>query len=1366
MDGLSAAASVIAVIQVATSVAKVCGQYLKEVKHARNEIEALTKQTEIVIKLLEHTQSLLDGPHKAKLKASRELASSLSNCKTELDSVELRLKQDFALQSANKQKGRFFHRFGSKDFKWPFAKKEVDGIIGRLEKIQQSVDRALQLDQIKVILSVEQQANLSKLLVAEGATFGSFEDENEPECLPDTRTELLENIATWISDPNAKRMYWLSGMAGTGKSTISRTVARTFRDKRQLAASFFFKRGKANRGDASRVFGTIANSLRLHMPELGPDISKAVEDDPDICRKALREQFKSLIYEPLSRNISNNSPIVIIMDALDECEGEDTVKLLLDLLSRLQNLSLDIRIFITSRPEAPINLGFEMLSGDHKDVILQDIQELTIKHDISVFLKHEFAKIQKNRKREVGEDWPGEDRIQNLIEVSVPLFISAATICRFVADRKFPAQERLDAVLKFRSAGFASKLDKTYLPVFEQMIIGANSAELEEISRQFQDIIGLIILLESPLPLSCLSEISGKSDTQLLCTLDQLRSVLNIPDDTHSNSPIQIFHLSFRDFLLDDVNKPHWFWINSKKAHRNIAKNCILLLARTLRQDMCDLKSPGLYLSDISESLINQNIPLEIQYACRYWVHHLKEGYIQDKDPEENHTNIELSTFLYDTKRFIQFNHTIVSQAPLQLYSAALLFASGKSLVRATFSGKTRTWDQKSTDESSWGETMQTLEGSSDDIVDLAFSPDGKLLASVCGVSITIWDTVSGSLIQRFPGNGKFINCIAFSPNDGWLASGSSDGDIKIWNTVSGALIQTFETNTSGSSCLTYSNCGEILVVGSLDDSIQFWNPKTGLLMHTIEGIVHQAEFAVFSSDGNQLAAAGDTTINIWDVRSKTLIRTLEGHSKWVSGAVFSHNGKGLVSTSSDCTLRLWDLSTGKLLHTNVRGEELYIIKVSPNGKLLAIGTYSGFIELRDAYSGELLHTLKGHHDWVKSLSFSPDGNTLASGSCDRTIRIWDVASHYRSCSPEATDLNLNWGSTATSEPTLEAKPLGSNDVSIKLSTDGGRLALSMNRGIHLWDTSSQKLCPSFEANNTSQVFVFSPDGRRLASGSHDDTSIKIWDTDSGNIIRTLYGHPHNVVNLTFSWSEANQLASADDWRIVKLWDIESGKTVRTVEPKEYGELIRETDPEGYAAVMDVEDPYSPSSCEVALSQNKLVWVATKGERYIWILDIVLGTPIQTLRRTSASRWPSLIALSPSGGQLALMPAGSHRGVCIEIWDVTSRAKIRDIPLDLSLSRISFSKDGHVLETNAGNIDIRSADIPPENLQDSREFVTLKDPWVYFNGSRALRLPHDYLPQGEGKRAAFAISGNLLAFARRDGYVMFLRADSLQELWR
>ncbi|KAF3102097.1 hypothetical protein TWF102_001918 [Orbilia oligospora] len=188
------------------------------------------RKVDAISKLLIHTQRLLDGPYRSKLSVSTDLESSLSSCKDQLDYLLRKLEVDFTQQPNGKGRRRDKllrpFKISSHDLKWPFTKTEAEDIIRRLITAQELINRALQVDQINVVLSVEQKANLEKLPVANGAIFNSFEDEGEPECLPGTRTDLLRDLNTWIADPKETRIFWLCGMAGTGKSTISKALAR------------------------------------------------------------------------------------------------------------------------------------------------------------------------------------------------------------------------------------------------------------------------------------------------------------------------------------------------------------------------------------------------------------------------------------------------------------------------------------------------------------------------------------------------------------------------------------------------------------------------------------------------------------------------------------------------------------------------------------------------------------------------------------------------------------------------------------------------------------------------------------------------------------------------------------------------------------------------------------------------------------------------------------------------------------------------------------------------------------------------------------------------------------------------------------
>lgn len=444
-------------------------------------------------------------------------------------------------------------------------------------------------------------------------------------------------------------MFWLNGMAGTGKSTISRTIAQTFADNGQLGASFFFKSGERDRGKALMFFTTITAQLVSRVPVLTPYVRNAIDAEPKISEKPLKEQFEKLIFQPLSQmqlTPTQVSKLVIVVDALDECEREGDIKNILYLLAQTQYLkTFHMRIFLTSRPDLPVRLGFKKLSADaHQDVVLQDIPQATIEHDISAFLKDEFTKIKEDYNclhspdSSLALDWPGEENIQALTEMAVPLFIFAATVCRFVGDNRWDPRKRLADVLKYQTSSQASKLDRTYLPVLDQLLVDLTVSEKESIAQEFQEIVGSIVILAEPLSTSSLARLLGIAKETIDCRLDLLHSVLSIPDN--QDSPVRLLHLSFREFLLDpEKQRKSPFWVDEREKHEIIASRCLELMSRPecLREDICHLESPGKLRREIDGQTMDKCLPADLRYACRYWVDHLEQSGKRIRDQDAVH---------------------------------------------------------------------------------------------------------------------------------------------------------------------------------------------------------------------------------------------------------------------------------------------------------------------------------------------------------------------------------------------------------------------------------------------------------------------------------------------------------------------------------------------------------------------------------------------------------------------------------------------------------------------------------------------------------------------------------------------------------
>jgi hypothetical protein len=444
-------------------------------------------------------------------------------------------------------------------------------------------------------------------------------------------------------------------MAGTGKSTVSRTVARHFANSRRLGASFFFKRGDGDRSKVTKLLTTIAAQLVSAVPAMAVHVKNAIESDPGVVGKTMQEQFEKLIFEPLSKitlKASQESGLVIVIDALDECERDEDVKNIIKIFSRVKSLtSLHLRILVTSRPELPIRLGFSTIRGKYQDLALHKISEAVVEHDIAVYLQSELTRIRDDynasvtKERQLASDWPSQSTIQILVKMAVPLFIFAATVCRFVDDRICGnPDERLQEVLMFQTRSQESKLDATYLPVLNKLLVRRldlghlplNARERRLIVKEFQTIVGSIVVLASPLPAASLARLVETSQTHVDCTLDLLHSVLSVPSS--SSSPVRLLHLSFRDFLLDPEKcRTNQFWVNEQQTHKRLAGHCLRIMSENLQADICKLQAPATRRQAVNLQTIEAKLPSEVQYACLYWVYHVEKSNVPPYDGDPVH---------------------------------------------------------------------------------------------------------------------------------------------------------------------------------------------------------------------------------------------------------------------------------------------------------------------------------------------------------------------------------------------------------------------------------------------------------------------------------------------------------------------------------------------------------------------------------------------------------------------------------------------------------------------------------------------------------------------------------------------------------
>jgi NACHT domain len=419
-------------------------------------------------------------------------------------------------------------------------------------------------------------------------------------------------------------------MAGTGKSTIARTVARQYNEQGRLGASFFFSRGGEDVGNARKFFGSIATQLANMSKALKSYICEAIKERTDIAYKGLPDQWSQLILRPLSRLDGSlyHAPLILVVDALDECDDDDDIQTILQLLAETRSLrTVQLRVFITSRSETRIRHGFyQNPETQHQCFVLHSISPSIVNHDIFLFLEHNFGDLRQRRLLSL--NWPGEQAITHLVRKSGGLFIWAATAHRFVSKGGPFIEDRLSKVLQGDASPTApeKQLIEIYITVLKSSInYEYDETEEERLYDVLRATLGTIVVLFAPLSVASLARLLHIARKDVDQTLYDLHSILDIPQD--QAGPIRLHHPSFRDFLLNkDRCGDSQFYVDEKKAHEALADHCMQLMSNKLERDICGLEAPGTYAKDVPIEQIEQRLPEDLRYACQYWVQHLKKS--------------------------------------------------------------------------------------------------------------------------------------------------------------------------------------------------------------------------------------------------------------------------------------------------------------------------------------------------------------------------------------------------------------------------------------------------------------------------------------------------------------------------------------------------------------------------------------------------------------------------------------------------------------------------------------------------------------------------------------------------------------------
>ena len=421
---------------------------------------------------------------------------------------------------------------------------------------------------------------------------------NRPHCLENTRVSIRKEIDNWIQNIASPNVFLLLGAAGTGKSTISTTIAEEYRRNGSLGCHLFFLRDKS---DPTTVIRTIAYNLAVYNQNIAECIDDALKDKGELTSATLYTQFNTFLFTPLHQSHVKSNPILIVLDALDECGTRDTRKALMTLLGdKLSTLPTKYRFLITGRPE-------EDISSLSESSNIMTVQLNSGIDDVRLFIDTELYKM-KDVKRVPEFD----DLKRKLGEAAGGLFIWASTAIRMIQQ----CSGRRASKFKELARGGPLLLDDLYTVALRNTLDWS-----DETKELFSDIMGLILFGKEQMTDLKIDGILGVEEGTTSDILSCLRSLI-IYD---SGKPIRLHHTSFFDYLISSSTRNESWHIDETESKRKIAEQCFVGMDRMLHFNMCHLESSYVvnrYVVDIEERVHNY-ISSSLYYICCHWSNHL-----------------------------------------------------------------------------------------------------------------------------------------------------------------------------------------------------------------------------------------------------------------------------------------------------------------------------------------------------------------------------------------------------------------------------------------------------------------------------------------------------------------------------------------------------------------------------------------------------------------------------------------------------------------------------------------------------------------------------------------------------------------------